>query len=85
MRLGMKLGRTLQITLIKTRHVFYTVTLPFTLKKKIYKKLKYFTKQKKKSSKKKKKPKSLKIYSNSIITNFKFQQKPKYLLSKIHI
>jgi len=64
MRLGMKLGRTLQITLIKTRHVFYTVTLPFTLKKKIYEKLKYFTIQKKKSSKKKKKLKKKKKNQN---------------------
>jgi hypothetical protein len=48
--------------------------------------LKYFTMQKIQSSKKssKRNPKSFKIYYN-LITNLKFQHKPKYHLSKILI
>jgi hypothetical protein len=48
-------------------------------------KIKYFTMQYiifKKSSKKNQNPSR---YYNSIITNLKFQPKPKYQLSKIHI
>jgi hypothetical protein len=72
------------------------VALPFTLKW-IFKakeeelwKLKYFTIHAKKYNLKKKilfeKPKFFKIYYNSIITNLKFQHKPKiYHPSKILI
>jgi hypothetical protein len=49
-------------------------------------KLKYFIVQKYNLQKNPlKQPKSFKIYHNSIITNLKFQHKPKYHLSKILI
>jgi hypothetical protein len=69
--------------------VCHTVALPFTFKKYLKAKeelwkFKYFTMQKynlqKKSSKRNQNPSR---YHNSIITNLKFQHKPKYHLSKI--
>jgi hypothetical protein len=58
------------------------VALPFKAKEKLGK-LEYFTMQKYNLQKiLQKKPKSFKIYYNSIITNLKFQHKPKHHLSK---
>jgi len=71
--------------------VCHTVALPFILKsileqKKNYGKFKYFTMQKynlqKKCSKRNQNPSR---YHNSIITNLKFQHKPKYHVSKMLI
>jgi hypothetical protein len=74
-----------------TRGVAHCVALPFTLKKYLkakeeFWKLKYFTIAKtiifKKKNPLKETKKTFKIYYNSIITNLKFQHKPKYNLSK---
>jgi hypothetical protein len=78
--------------IITKQGVCHTVALPIYIKK-YFKakeelwKLKDFTFQiynlQKKSSKRN--PKSFSTYYNSIITNLKFQHKPKYYLSKILI
>jgi hypothetical protein len=78
---------------IDKQGVCHTAALPFTLESKYLKakeelwKLKYFTMQKytqssKSSSKRNQSPSR---YHNSIITNLKFQHKPKCHLSKIFI
>ncbi len=83
--------RTVQHWTKWTRGVSHTVALPFTLKsifrqKEELWKFKYFTMQKynlqKTSSQRNQNPST---YHNSIITNLKFQHKPKYHLSKILI
>jgi hypothetical protein len=64
----------------------YILKKKFKVKEELWK-LKYFTMQKynlqKKSSKKNKNPS--RYYYNSILTNHKFQHKPKYHLSKMFI
>jgi hypothetical protein len=66
----------------------HTVTLPSTIKKDLKAKeeelwkLKYFTMQKYKASQtySKRNQTPSRYYSNSIITNLKFQHKPKYII-----
>jgi len=78
---------------LRNKGVCHTVALPFTLNSILLREKKNYENSNispckniifKKSSKRK--PKSFKIYYyNSIITNLKFQHKPKYHVSKILI